>query len=152
MTTHTKVGSRPRFRPTLLFGVGVAIVAIAVILVGCSSASTTTTAGPTGGIVTTVPSETATTTGGGGSSGGATVEVKMEGMAFSPQTVTIKVGDTVNWTNMDQPPHNATAVDKSWKTSTFGTGESGSVTFTTAGTFPYICTVHPSMTGTVIVQ
>jgi plastocyanin len=145
MTTYTKSGKTSRFRRTLLLGMGVAIVAIAVVLVGCSSAGTTTTAGPTGGIVTTVPS-------GGGSTGGATVEVKMEGMAFSPQTVTIKVGDTVNWTNMDQPPHNAVAVDKSWQTSTFATGESGSVTFATAGTFPYICTIHPNMTGTVIVQ
>ncbi len=122
---------------------GVAIVAIALVLVGCSSAGTTTT---------TVPSGTPTTGGGAAGGGGATVEVKMEGMAFSPQTVTIKVGDTVNWTNKDEAPHNAVAVDKSWQTSTFATGESGSVTFTTAGTFPYICTIHPNMTGTVIVQ
>jgi plastocyanin len=145
MTTHTKSEKNSRFRRTLLVGMGVAVVAVAVILVGCSSGGTTTTAGPTGGIVTTVPS-------GGGSTGGATVEVKMEGMAFSPQTVTIKAGDTVTWTNMDQPPHNATAVDSSWKTSTLATGETGSVTFATAGTFPYICTIHPNMTGTVIVQ
>jgi len=143
MTAHTKESSRRRFRPTLILGVGLAILAIALVLVGCSSGSTTTTAAPSG---------TPTTGGGAAGGGGATVEVKMEGMAFSAQTVTIKVGDTVNWTNMDQAPHNATAVDKSWKTSTFATGESGSVTFTTAGTFPYICTVHPNMTGTVIVQ
>lgn len=76
----------------------------------------------------------------------------MQGMAFGPQTVTIKVGDTVTWTNKDGVRHNATAVDKSWKTDTFSKGGTGSVTFNTAGTFPYICTVHPSMTGTVIVQ
>jgi plastocyanin len=145
MTTHTKAGNRSRFRLTLLSGVAVAMVAIAVVLVGCSSATTTTTGAPTGGLETTVP-------GGGGSSGGATVQVNMQGFAFDPQTVTIKVGDTVNWTNMDEAPHNATAVDKSWKTSTFAKGESGSVTFATGGTFPYICTVHPNMTGTVIVQ
>jgi plastocyanin len=142
MTTYTKSGKTSRFRGTLLLGMGVAIVAIALVLVGCSSAGTTTT----------VPVGTPTTGGGAAGGGGATVEVKMEGMAFSPQTVTIKVGDTVNWTNMDQPPHNAVAVDKSWQTSTFATGESGSVTFATAGTFPYICTIHPNMTGTVIVQ
>jgi len=141
MTTHTKTGNRSRFRLTLLSGVALAMVAIAVVLAGCSSGSTTTT----GGVETTIP-------GGGGSSGGATVQVNMQGFAFDPQTVTIKVGDTVNWTNMDEAPHNATAVDTSWKTSTFGKGESGSFTFTTAGTFPYICTVHPNMTGTVIVQ
>jgi plastocyanin len=143
MTTYTKSGKKSRFRVTLLLGMGVAIVAIALVLVGCSSAGTTTT---------TVPSGTPTTGGGAAGGGGATVEVKMEGMAFSPQTVTIKAGDTVNWTNKDQPPHNATAVDKSWQTSTLATGESGGVTFATAGTFPYICTIHPTMTGTVIVQ
>lgn len=143
MTTYTKSGKKSRFRGTLLLGIGVAVLAIALVLVGCSSAGTTTT---------TIPSGTPTTGGGAAGGGGATVEVKMEGMAFSPQTVTIKVGDTVNWTNMDQPPHNAVAVDKSWQTSTFATGESGSVTFATAGTFPYICTIHPNMTGTVIVQ
>jgi len=151
MTRHTKAGNRSRFRLTLLLGVGLAIVAIAVVLVGCSSASTTTTGAPTGGLETTVPSETATT-GGDGSSGGATAQVNVQGMAFDPQTVTIQVGGIVTWTNKDEAPHNAVAVDESWQTSTFSTGESGSVTFTTAGTFPYLCTVHPNMTGTVIAQ
>jgi Plastocyanin len=133
-------------------GIAVAIVAVAVFLVGCSSGSTTTTGTPTGGIVTTVPSDTPTTGGGAAGGGGATVQVKMEGMAFSPQTVTIKAGDTVTWTDKDDVSHNATAVDKIWKTETFGKDGTGSVTFTTAGTFPYICTVHSNMTGTVIVQ
>lgn len=150
MTTHTKANRSP-FRLMLLSGMGLAIIAIAVVLVGCSSASTTTTVAPTGGLQTTIPSGTATT-GGGGPSGGAIVQVNMKGMAFDPKSVTIKAGDTVNWTNMDQAPHNATAVDKSWQTTTFSQGESGSVTFTKAGTFPYICTVHPNMTATVIVQ
>lgn len=139
MITHTKAGKPSRFHRAILSGVGLVIVAIAVVLVGCSSGSTTTT----------VPGGTATT---GGSSGGATVQVNMEGMAFSPQTVTVKVGDTVTWTNKDAAPHNATADDKSWQTTTLAQGESASVTFTTAGTFPYICTIHPNMTATVIVQ
>jgi len=142
MITHLNSENRSRRRRTIFLGMGAALIAIAVVLVGCSSGSTTTTAAPGG----------TPTTGGGAAGGGATVQVNMEGMAFSPQTVTINVGDTVTWTNKDQAPHNAVAVDKSWHTSTFSTGESGSVTFTTSGTFPYICTIHPSMTGTVIVQ
>lgn len=142
MTSHTTAEERSRFRLMLRYWVAVAIVAIAVVLVGCGSGTTTTTEAPDG----------TATTGAGGSSGGATAQVNMQGLAFDPQTMTINVGDTVNWTNRDEAPHNAVADDKSWKTSVFATGESGSVTFTTAGTFPYICTIHPNMTGTVIVQ
>lgn len=138
MTTEPSPRSHSRNRPPAWAGIAVAIIVLAIVLVGCSSASTTTTAASS---TTAAPS-----------SGAATVQVNMQGMAFDPQTVTIKVGDTVTWTNKDDVSHNATAVDKSWKTETFGKDGTGSVTFTTAGTFPYICTVHPNMTGTVIVQ
>lgn len=143
MSTRISPRSTARTRPPLWAGLVIAILALAIVLMGCSSASTTTTA---------VPGGPPTTGGGAPGGGGPTIQVNMQGIAFDPQTVTIKVGDTVNWTNMDDVPHNATAVDNSWKTETFGKGGTGSVTFTTAGTFAYICTVHPNMTGTVIVQ
>jgi plastocyanin len=78
--------------------------------------------------------------------------VTMTGSTFDPATVTIQAGDTVTWTNADQLDHDATANDGSWATATFGLGGSGAVTFQMAGTYPYYCTIHPGMTGTVIVQ
>jgi plastocyanin len=78
--------------------------------------------------------------------------VAMTGSTFSPASVTVRVGDTVTWVNQDPLDHDATATDGSWATPTFGQGGSGAVTFQATGTFPYYCTIHPDMTGTVAVQ
>ena len=78
---------------------------------------------------------------------GATIS----GFAFHPGSITATVGDTISWTNEDSAPHTATANDGSFDTGTLPKGGSGSHTFTTAGTFSYHCTIHPSMHGTVTV-
>jgi plastocyanin len=78
--------------------------------------------------------------------------VVMTGSTFSPATVTVRAGDTVTWVNQDPLDHDATANDGSWATPTFGEGGSGAMTFQTVGSFPYYCTIHPEMTGTVVVQ
>ncbi len=71
--------------------------------------------------------------------------------AFSPSTMTIHVGDTVTWTNVGKAPHSATANDHSFNTGILQPGQSGSHTFTAAGTFTYYCIVHPWMHGTITV-
>jgi hypothetical protein len=63
----------------------------------------------------------------------------------------VHVGDTITWSNQDIAPHTATASDGSFDTGTINPGKSGSHTFTKAGTFAYICSIHPSMKGTVTV-
>ena len=78
--------------------------------------------------------------------------VTIADFAFAPQTVTVTVGDTVSWTNDDAVIHTATATDGSWDTADLAQGQSGAITFTAAGTFAYLCTPHPTMTGTVVVQ
>ena len=78
--------------------------------------------------------------------------VAIQNNAFSPSSVTVNVGDSVTWTNNDNVPHTATADDDSWDTGNLANGASESITFSTAGEFPYHCEVHPNMTGTVIVQ
>jgi plastocyanin len=70
---------------------------------------------------------------------------------FSPASITIHVGDTITWTNNGPSPHTATANDGSFDTGTLNKGQSASHTFTQAGTFAYICKIHPFMHGTVIV-
>lgn len=76
--------------------------------------------------------------------------VSIAGFAFGPGSVSIEVGDTVTWTNDDTAPHTATAAG-AFDTGTIAAGESASVTFDTAGTYDYVCSIHPQMSGTVIV-
>jgi plastocyanin len=82
----------------------------------------------------------------------ATRGVSIRDFAFAPKTVEIRVGDRVTWTNRDSVEHTATARNGSFDTGLLGEGESRSVRFTVAGTYRYICTPHPSMTGTVVVR
>jgi plastocyanin len=86
---------------------------------------------------------------GGGARKAASTSVTMGDFFFSPGTVTVDVGDTVTWHNSGQAPHTATADDGSFDTGTINSGGSGSHTFNSAGTFSYICTIHPNMHGTV---
>ena len=70
---------------------------------------------------------------------------------FEPASITVHVGDTITWTNNGQQPHTATANNGSFNTGTIKPGSSASHTFSTAGTFAYICSIHPFMHGTVVV-
>jgi MYXO-CTERM domain-containing protein len=81
----------------------------------------------------------------------ASTGVTISDFQFSPSGVQVNVGDTVTWTNDGPTGHSATADDGSFDTGIMDAGQSGSHTFTTAGTFSYICTPHPNMTGTVTV-
>jgi plastocyanin len=81
----------------------------------------------------------------------ASTGVTISDFQFSPSGVQVNVGDTVTWTNDGPTGHSATANDGSFDTGIMDAGQSGSHTFTQAGTFAYICTPHPNMTGTVTV-
>jgi plastocyanin len=90
---------------------------------------------------------------GGGGGGGAGTDVTMEGIAFNPAEVTISVGDTVTWTNEDSVGHDVTGDDfKSGAAGGLAQGDTFEHTFEKAGTFDYVCTVHPGMEGTVKVE
>jgi plastocyanin len=78
-------------------------------------------------------------------------DVAISGFTFSPRTVTVNVGDTVTWTNSDAQAHTATS-GSAWNTGDIANGDSASITFRSAGTFDYICAIHPTMTGTVVVR
>jgi plastocyanin len=88
---------------------------------------------------------------GAGTVQAADQDVAISGFSFSPRTVTVNVGDSVTWTNSDAQTHTATS-GSGWDTGDIGNGESKSVTMSRAGTFDYICAIHPTMTGTVIVR
>jgi plastocyanin len=82
----------------------------------------------------------------------ASTGVTISDFQFTPGTVTVNVGDTVTWSNDGPTPHSATSTDGVWDTGIMNAGQSGSHTFTEAGTFAYICTPHPNMKGTIVVQ
>jgi plastocyanin len=79
-------------------------------------------------------------------------EVKIDNFTFGPAEVTVKVGSTITWTNHDDIPHTVVSTDKEFKSKVLDTDEKFSATLTRAGTFTYFCSIHPKMTGTVVVQ
>src|SRR5712692_3104626 len=82
----------------------------------------------------------------------ATTEVKIDNFSFGPATLTVPVGTTVTWTNRDDIPHTVASADGVFKSKVRDTDEKFSYTFAKAGTYPYYCSVHPKMTGKVVVQ
>jgi plastocyanin len=92
---------------------------------------------------------------GSGGSGGnppPTGSVSIVNMSFSSSSITVYVGTTVTWTNNDAMAHTVTSDNNNFDSGNIGPGGKYSRTFSTAGTFPYHCTIHPTMTGTVTVK
>jgi plastocyanin len=158
------------------FAAAAALTAVAFLLVtGCSSSSTPA-AGPAtvsfGPDTITTPGMVGTGTTGPmpitvpmpGDSGSATAApaasdapqganaVNISNFAFVPATLTVPVGTTVTWTNKDEEPHTVVSSDGStFHSPGLDTGKTFSFTFPNAGTFDYICSIHPMMHGTVVV-
>jgi plastocyanin len=81
-----------------------------------------------------------------------TMEVKIDNFTFGPAELAVRVGTTITWTNRDDIPHTVVSTDKVFKSKVLDTDEKFSSTFSTPGTFPYFCSIHPKMTGKVVVQ
>jgi plastocyanin len=83
----------------------------------------------------------------------AATAVSIDNFTFAPQTVTVKAGTTVTWTNKDDIPHGIAATNNTFaKSKALDTDDSYSFTFTTPGTYAYFCYIHPHMTGTIVVE
>jgi len=79
-------------------------------------------------------------------------EVKIDNFSFGPAELKVPVGTTVTWTNRDDIPHTAVSTDKTFKSKVLDTDEKFSFTFSKPGTYEYFCSIHPKMTGKVVVQ
>jgi glucose/arabinose dehydrogenase/plastocyanin/phosphatidylethanolamine-binding protein (PEBP) family uncharacterized protein len=79
-------------------------------------------------------------------------QVSIGAMDFTPATITIQVNQSVTWLNTDSVPHTATSDTGVWDSGTIGAGATYTRQFTSPGTFPYHCSFHPGMVGTVVVQ
>jgi plastocyanin len=81
-----------------------------------------------------------------------TTNIRIDNFSFGPVELTVSVGTTVTWTNHDDIPHTVVSTDKVFKSKVLDTDERFSFTFTKAGTYPYFCSIHPKMTGKVVVK
>jgi amicyanin len=145
-----------------------AVGAAAVLLVSGCSGSHPSTAAPasinfgsvtmtpgmvgqgTAGPATPTPGSTAASAPAAPAPQGGTA-VTISNFKFDPATLTVPVGSTITWTNQDEEPHAIAAKDASFHSPGMDTHATYSFTFATPGTFDYVCSIHPFMTGTVVV-
>jgi plastocyanin len=142
-----------------LLGLLFACAVLALVAIGCGGDdnSDSGSGGGGGGGNADQPAPTAednggASAGGGGGTGGGT-QVTMKDIKFNPGSVTVKPGGKVTWTNDDSVGHDVTS-------DTFNSGGPGGIdsgstfshVFKKAGTYKYVCTVHPGMEGTVKVK
>ncbi len=121
------------------------IVALATVTAACALFAVIAgiTSDDDDGSVSAAPSETVTT--------GAGAEVGIQDFGFGPNELQVAVGDTVAWKNLDPFAHSVRANDQSFGSEPLNQGDTFSFTFAAAGSFAYICGIHPSMSGTVVV-
>ena len=118
---------------------------IALVISACSSsggsspAASAAPAAPAAGAVCTE------------ASGTGTVAVSIKDFSFEPSAITAKVGDTITFSNTGAAPHNATLDAGGCATPTIQPGKSDGLHFTVAGSYPFHCTIHPDMKGTITV-
>lgn len=117
--------------------IGAIVLAAIFALAACGAGNGTETTS-TGGTQTTA--------------GNAGTSVSIEGFAFSPAVLTIPVGTTVTWTNNDGTNHTVTSDGGAFDSGALGSGDTFQFTFDEAGSYPYHCTIHPNMTGTIVVE
>jgi plastocyanin len=79
-------------------------------------------------------------------------QVTIQSFSFGPQTLTVSAGTTVTWTNDDSVTHTVTAADGSFNSGNLKPGDQFTYTFSAPGTYSYHCSIHPFMTGQVVVQ
>src|SRR5437773_5468623 len=88
----------------------------------------------------------------GGDAGGKT-QIEIKDFHFTPQILTVKSGEKITWINRDEEPHTVVSVEKQFKKSVaLDTDQEFTITAGTPGTYTYFCSVHPRMTGTIVVE
>lgn len=86
-------------------------------------------------------------------SGDKTNKIEIKDFMFNPQKITVKSGEKITWINHDEEPHTVVSVGKKFpKSSALDTDQEYSITAGAPGTYEYFCSVHPKMTGTIVVE
>ena len=82
-----------------------------------------------------------------------TNQIVIKDFHFDPQVLTVRSGEKITWTNRDEEPHTVVSVEKQFKKSgPLDTDQEFTITAGTPGTYTYYCSVHPRMTGTIVVK
>jgi len=80
-------------------------------------------------------------------------KIEIKDFAFNPQTITVKSGEKITWINRDEEPHTVVSVGKQFKkSSALDTDQTYTIVAGAPGTYSYFCSVHPKMTGTIVVE
>ncbi len=79
-------------------------------------------------------------------------QVTIDNFSFSPQSVTIHAGDSVTWTNKDDVPHLVVSTTKAFRSGVLDTDGRFCFKFDRPGTYDYFCSMHPRMTGKIVVK
>ena len=88
-----------------------------------------------------------------GSASASETKIEIKDFAFNPQTITVKSGEKITWINRDEEPHTVVSVEKQFKkSSALDTDQQFTITAGAPGTYTYFCSVHPKMTGAIIVK
>ena len=82
----------------------------------------------------------------------ADAAVKIDNFTFNPPRLVVKAGTTVTWQNNDDIPHTVVASGKAFRSKTLDTDDKYTFTFTTPGSYEYFCSLHPHMTGSIVVE
>jgi plastocyanin len=131
-----------------------------LVLSACTSGGTASPSSAPASNPAASPASASAAASGGGSGAAAcavgsttgTVAATIKNFAFSPNPVTAKVGESITWTNQDSAPHTVTLDDGGCTTDRIASGTSATLTFSAAGTYPFHCSVHPNMKGTIQVN
>jgi plastocyanin len=122
------------------------LLGAALLLAACSSSGSATS-------TTKAPSTPSTATGSSSSGSTGTDAITIKNFAFAPSSVTVAPGATVTVTNKDQVAHTVTSTKGDFDTGDIGSGQSKTFTAPkTPGSYPYICSIHQYMTGTLVVS
>jgi plastocyanin len=119
---------------------------LAPVLISAAFSDSSTVTGPAASGTAPEPSGKAAPPGG---EAPRAEKVEIADFAYDPDPVAVQVGGKVTWLNQDSAPHTATAEDGSFDTGALEQGKLKSETFKQAGTYEYVCQVHPDMHGTV---
>ena len=79
-------------------------------------------------------------------------DIKIDNFSFAPATLTVKAGTPITWTNGDDIPHTIVSEDHSFKSKVLDTGDKFTFTPSRPGTYSYFCSIHPKMTGKLVVE
>lgn len=128
------------------------IAVAAMFVVGCGDDDDTDTTSATTEAATPATDDTAGDGGDAAEQEEVTIDIVSITEAFDPATVTVAAGTDVTWTNTDDIIHTTTAEDGTWDSGDMDPGDEFTFTAEEPGTYPYICTIHPSMTGELVVE